>query len=221
MTLSYFPENHGRPEHSAARLAADVALPAAAGHFDELRGHALGPQGPREISPSWETFFNQAGTHDLEDFQRRKASLDWQMRDNGVSYNVYADSSNPQRPWSLDLFPLIVQADEWRQIEAGVLQQVRLLERTLHDVIASGTREGRTWRADLQALLQARLIHYANLYTSAIADTPTQRYLALQVAHPHQLERIPLNILAAYLGITPTQLSRIRARKKGCGLNPG
>lgn len=139
MSLSYLPENHGHPEHSPAQLAADVALPAAAGHFDELRGHALGPQGPREMSPSWETFFNQAGAHDLEDFQRRKTSLDWQVRDNGMNYNVYADKDQPQRPWSLDLFPLILEAPAWRRIEAGVLQRVRLLDRVLADTYGPQT----------------------------------------------------------------------------------
>ncbi|MDR7305496.1 Crp/Fnr family transcriptional regulator [Rhodoferax saidenbachensis] len=69
-------------------------------------------------------------------------------------------------------------------------------------------------QADLQALLQQRLIHYANLYTSAIADTPTQRYQALLATHQQRLERIPLHILAAYLGVSAVHLSRIRRKLK-------
>ena len=69
-------------------------------------------------------------------------------------------------------------------------------------------------QADLQALTQQRLIHYANLYTSAIADSPTQRYLALQTTHQQQLQRIPLHILAAYLGVSAVHLSRIRRKLK-------
>lgn len=69
-------------------------------------------------------------------------------------------------------------------------------------------------QADLQALTQQRLIHYANLYTSAIADSPTQRYLALRQAHQQRLDRIPLNILAAYLGVSAVHLSRIRRKLK-------
>ena len=56
------------------------------------------------------------------------------MRDNGITYNVYADANGPQRPWSLDLFPLIISPDSWQQIEAGVLQRVRLLDRIMADV---------------------------------------------------------------------------------------
>ena len=69
-------------------------------------------------------------------------------------------------------------------------------------------------QADLQTLTQQRLIHYANLYTSAIADSPTQRYLVLQATHQQRLERIPLHILAAYLGVSAVHLSRIRRKLK-------
>jgi uncharacterized circularly permuted ATP-grasp superfamily protein/uncharacterized alpha-E superfamily protein len=61
-------------------------------------------------------------------------SLERQLRDNGVTYNVYADEGGPQRPWSLDLFPLIVEPESWQQIEAGVLQRMRLLEQVMVDV---------------------------------------------------------------------------------------
>jgi uncharacterized circularly permuted ATP-grasp superfamily protein len=56
------------------------------------------------------------------------------VRDNGITYNVYADANGPQRPWSLDLFPLIVPPESWRSIEAGVLQRTRLLDRMMADV---------------------------------------------------------------------------------------
>jgi CRP-like cAMP-binding protein len=75
-------------------------------------------------------------------------------------------------------------------------------------------------QADLQALTQQRLIHYANLYTSAIADSPTQRYLALQVEHQQRLARIPLHILAAYLGVSAVHLSRIRRKLKSASPPP-
>jgi CRP-like cAMP-binding protein len=69
-------------------------------------------------------------------------------------------------------------------------------------------------QSELQALTQRRLIHYVNLYTSAIADSPTQRYLSLKATHQQKLERIPLHILAAYLGVSAVHLSRIRRRLK-------
>ncbi len=65
---------------------------------------------------------------------QRHSSLARQIRDNGVTYNVYADEDGPQRPWSLGLFPLILSASSWQHIEAGVSQRVRLLDRVMADV---------------------------------------------------------------------------------------
>lgn len=69
-------------------------------------------------------------------------------------------------------------------------------------------------QSELQALLQQRLIHYVKLYTSAIADSPTRRYLSLLATHQQQLERIPLHMLASYLGVSAVHLSRIRRQLK-------
>lgn len=66
----------------------------------------------------------------------------------------------------------------------------------------------------LLSLTQQRLIDYVNLYTSAIAETPTERYQAMLATQPEKLARIPLHILASYLGVTPVHLSRIRRKLK-------
>jgi CRP-like cAMP-binding protein len=81
-------------------------------------------------------------------------------------------------------------------------------------VFKARVKQDASLQADLHALTQQRLIHYVNLYTSAIADSPTQRYLNMQAMHQQRLERIPLNILAAYLGISAVHLSRIRRSLK-------
>ncbi|NPC55667.1 circularly permuted type 2 ATP-grasp protein [Caenimonas soli] len=109
-----------------------MAPPAAAGHFDELRGGKSAaqsaPAGP------WAQFFENLGHEGFSDLHRRTVNLQRQVRDNGITYNVYADANGPQRPWSLDLFPLIITPQSWQQIEAGVLQRVKLLDRIMADV---------------------------------------------------------------------------------------
>ena len=85
------------------------------------------------LAPAWEAFFEHLGPDGFDDLDRRAASLQRQIRDNGVSYNVYADADGPQRPWSLDLFPLILSPADWTQIESGVAQRVRLLDRIMAD----------------------------------------------------------------------------------------
>jgi uncharacterized circularly permuted ATP-grasp superfamily protein/uncharacterized alpha-E superfamily protein len=66
------------------------------------------------------------------------------LRENGVTYNVYGDTQGLGRPWSLDLIPLVIPPDEWRQIEAGLEQRARLLNLILADFYGPQTlvREG-------------------------------------------------------------------------------
>ena len=82
----------------------------------------------------WSAFMAHLGLQAQAGLSARMAQLQRQVHDNGVSYNVYADADRPQRPWALDLFPLIVDAPSWRQIERGVQQRMRLLEHTMADV---------------------------------------------------------------------------------------
>ena len=109
-----------------------LAHPAQAGHFDELQGALAGEQ--QTLAPPWRTFFEQLGNMGLDDLDRRTHTLARQVRDNGITYNVYANEGGPQRPWALDLFPLILTPESWQQIESGVQQRARLLERVMADV---------------------------------------------------------------------------------------
>jgi len=105
------------------------------GHRDELRDGAVAIGAPAApMAPHWTSFFEHLGPHAPRELNDKVTRLQRQLRDNGVTYNVYADASGPQRPWSLDLFPLLVTRQSWHRIEAGLLQRVRLLERVLADV---------------------------------------------------------------------------------------
>ena len=112
------------------------------GPFDELRGlPSQGGQWPAVLeqlrgSPmasSWHEFFQYLGPYGCEELDRRAARLARQLRENGVTYNVYADEANLQRPWPLDLFPLLITSSDWQAIEAGVLQRVQVLETVMRD----------------------------------------------------------------------------------------
>src|ERR1700688_573971 len=54
--------------------------------------------------------------------------------ENGVTYNVYADSQGRDRPWVLDPLPILLTAAEWREIELGVAQRARLFDALLADI---------------------------------------------------------------------------------------
>ncbi len=118
------------------------AQTAPTGHWDELQGGvpsrtpaaAASPvTGPAPLSHAWSQFISNLQDVRPAALNARMAQLERQVHDNGISYNVYADADRPQRPWSLDLFPLMVDALSWQQIESGVLQRMRLLEHIMAD----------------------------------------------------------------------------------------
>ncbi|WP_028602201.1 circularly permuted type 2 ATP-grasp protein [Ottowia thiooxydans] len=132
---------------SPSPLLGTPALPAGAhfptantGHYDELHAstapqNASLPWGSKApLAPAWAQFFHHLGDDGWNTLNRRASLLERQLRDNGVTYNVSADETNMQRPWPLDLFPLLISSQDWRQIEAGVLQRVRLLDAVMADV---------------------------------------------------------------------------------------
>jgi uncharacterized circularly permuted ATP-grasp superfamily protein/uncharacterized alpha-E superfamily protein len=78
----------------------------------------------------------------LHELGRHELASRWEaakrvIRENGVSYNVYGDSQMVDRPWTLDMLPLLIAPDDWSRIEGAVLQRSRLLNLILEDVYGS------------------------------------------------------------------------------------
>ncbi len=96
-------------------------------------------QNAQLLAKPWTTFFNCLGAEGFHDLNRRTANLRRQIRDNGVTYNVYADANGPQRPWSLDLFPMLLSPQDWADIEVGIKQRTRLLNHVMADVYGPQT----------------------------------------------------------------------------------
>jgi uncharacterized circularly permuted ATP-grasp superfamily protein/uncharacterized alpha-E superfamily protein len=117
---------------NASTLAENRALPARDGHFDEMRA------GGGVMRPAWRRFFELLGADGFADLDRRQDVVARQIHENGMTYTVYADEG-PPRPWSLDLLPFVVDADEWQRIEAGVAQRAALLEAIVDDAYGPQT----------------------------------------------------------------------------------
>lgn len=59
-----------------------------------------------------------------------------------------------------------------------------------------------------------RFINYRNIFFEQLELSPVERYQDLVENAPEILDRVPLHLVASYLGITPVSLRRIRARLK-------
>jgi uncharacterized circularly permuted ATP-grasp superfamily protein/uncharacterized alpha-E superfamily protein len=55
------------------------------------------------------------------------------VHEQGIAYNVYGDARGLERPWQLDPVPLVIAPDEWRGLEAALVQRATLLNRILAD----------------------------------------------------------------------------------------
>jgi uncharacterized circularly permuted ATP-grasp superfamily protein/uncharacterized alpha-E superfamily protein len=105
-----------------------AAYPPSSARYDEM---LAAPGKPRS---HWQNLFEQLAATSPEALRERAQWVRRQVRENGVTYNVYSDAEGADRPWELDTLPLILPADEWAGIEAAIRQRATLLNQVLVDV---------------------------------------------------------------------------------------
>jgi uncharacterized circularly permuted ATP-grasp superfamily protein len=103
------------------------------GRYDELLS---GPGVPR---PHWQVFVEALASREGPEVSETLSLMEREIRENGITYNVYADPKGADRPWEVDPLPLLLPAGEWEQIEAGIIQRAELLNRVLADIYGPQT----------------------------------------------------------------------------------
>lgn len=101
--------------------------------YDEL----LGEDG--NLRPNWEAFFSSFSQLGNEEIHNRNNDISRLLKENGVTYNIYGDPSGLNRPWKLDLIPFLIEKEEWKRIEAGLIQRAELLNLILKDIYGERT----------------------------------------------------------------------------------
>lgn len=89
--------------------------------------------------PHWEKVSQSFGQITPEDWDRRQNRLDSLVQENGITYNVYQEDKSNQRPWSMDMLPLVLEAHELKSLEASLSQRAHLLNVILGDVYGRQT----------------------------------------------------------------------------------
>ena len=95
--------------------------------YDEVYQPDLTPR------PAWSRFLENLKDVSTEELSRRSLQADEILNENGVTFNVFHDSRQAERPWSLDLLPLIISSGEWETVAAGLQQRARLLNYIIRD----------------------------------------------------------------------------------------
>ena len=96
--------------------------------YDELSADGVTPR------PHWAHLMESLQAVGPEELGRRWARAERRIRENGITYNVYGDPLGANRAWQIDIVPLLISADDWRYIEAGIIQRARLLNLLLEDL---------------------------------------------------------------------------------------
>ena len=101
--------------------------------YDELSADGVIPRSHwRHLSESLRTI----GSAELA---KRWSRAERRIRENGITYNIYGDPQGANRPWRIDLIPFLIAPEEWRFIEAGIIQRAQLLNLLLEDLYGAQT----------------------------------------------------------------------------------
>ncbi|MEO7056907.1 MAG: circularly permuted type 2 ATP-grasp protein [Caldimonas sp.] len=110
-----------------------AGYPAPEDRYDEL---LAGPGRPRR---HWDAFMRALADRSEREVSDTLEITERQIREHGITYNVYADAAGAHRPWEVDPIPLLLPADEWEAIATGIEQRADLLNRVLGDLYGEQT----------------------------------------------------------------------------------
>ncbi len=116
------PKPHLKPEEMLSNY------PFAEGRFDELF------EEPYQPRAHWSRLYSELTQTSSEEIRERLAAAERRIRESGVTYNVYADPKGHDRQWDLDVLPLMIAPEEWREIEAGIIQRANVFNLALGDL---------------------------------------------------------------------------------------
>ena len=85
------------------------------------------------LRPHYAKLFGALEDFSAAELRRRSETCERRVLEQGIADNVYGDPRGMERPWQLDPIPLVIAADEWRALEAGLIQRATLLNRILAD----------------------------------------------------------------------------------------
>lgn len=121
------PDPRGEAELFDAASALVGGYRPLSGAYDEM----VGADGA--LRAHWKPYIEGLAALGPEELAQRADAVARRVREAGVFHRVYGAERDLERPWPLSFAPVVIDAQEWRAIEAGVTQRARLIEATLAD----------------------------------------------------------------------------------------
>ncbi|MGS0755585.1 circularly permuted type 2 ATP-grasp protein, partial [Roseateles sp. GG27B] len=125
--------------------------------FDEMHSSSAAAR------EHYKTFERWLARQSAETMRLRREEAELIFRRVGITFAVYGDKDageGTERLIPFDLIPRVIPADEWAQMQAGLIQRVTALNRFIHDVYHD------------QDIIKADLINSAKL-APGLADLVT------------------------------------------------
>ncbi len=137
--------------------------------------------------PHYETLIRSLDELGGEELHRRWETGRRFIHEQGVTYNVYGDPMGMERPWELDPVPIIIAPEEWKQLEAGLIQRATLLNAVLADCYGPQKLINSGWLPPALVLSQFDFLRpchgikpandiHLNIYAADLARSPDGKW---------------------------------------------
>ena len=104
--------------------------------FDEM--YSQQPYGAAHVRPHYQAYLNWLARQQDSAMRARRDEAEMIFRRVGITFAVYGDKdedgAGTERLIPFDLIPRIIPAQEWRDMQKGLVQRVTALNRFIHDI---------------------------------------------------------------------------------------
>ena len=98
------------------------------GFFDEMF------EGDGKVRPHYQRILERFSEMDAQTFERKRALAEKAYLNQGITFTIYSGDEGTERIMPFDLVPRIIPSDEWKVLERGLEQRLRVLNLFLHDI---------------------------------------------------------------------------------------
>mgnify|MGYP003649740237 FL=1 len=87
-----------------------------------------------DVKEIYKTLFNLYSGHSVNDFAKLNEKAKASFFNQGITFQVYGEHETKEKIFPFDLFPRIIDPEEWEVIEKGVIQRSKALNLFLWDI---------------------------------------------------------------------------------------
>ena len=149
--------------------------------FDELLSADGG------VRPHYAKLFQTLEQLGDVELKRRSATCRQLLHEQGIYYNVYGDPRGMERPWEMDLVPLVIAPEEWHSLEIALIQRATLLNKILADCYTQQELIRSRWLSPAMVFAQPDFLRpchgireprdiYLHFYGADLARSPDGRW---------------------------------------------